>query len=56
MVGEASPLNAVDVHSVVTGRPDGPAVVLSNSLGSTHMMWAPQMAELEERFMLFFYY
>ena len=55
MVGQAAPLNAVEVHSVVTGRPDGPAVVLSNSLGSTHMMWAPQMAELEERFMVIRY-
>jgi 3-oxoadipate enol-lactonase len=55
MVGEAAPVNAVEVHSVVTGRPDGPAVVLSNSLGSTHVMWAPQMAELEERFMVIRY-
>nr|WP_064571396.1 3-oxoadipate enol-lactonase [Gordonia sp. LAM0048] len=38
------------VHAVVTGRPDGPAVVLSNSLGSTHRMWDAQIAALEERF------
>ena len=43
-------MSAVDVHAVVTGRADGPAVVLSNSLGSTHRMWDAQLAELEERF------
>lgn len=41
---------SAQVHAVVTGRPDGPAVVLSNSLGSTHRMWASQVAALEERF------
>jgi 3-oxoadipate enol-lactonase len=38
------------VHSVVTGRTDGPVVVLSNSLGSTHRMWDAQLADLEQRF------
>ncbi len=38
------------VHHVVTGRPDGPAVVFSNSLGSTHRMWDAQLAAFEERF------
>jgi 3-oxoadipate enol-lactonase len=38
------------VHAVVTGRADGPVVVLSNSLGSTHRMWDAQLADLEERF------
>ena len=55
MVSEAAPLNPIEVHSVVSGRADGPAVVLSNSLGSTHVMWAPQLAELEERFMVIRY-
>ncbi|OCH79223.1 3-oxoadipate enol-lactonase [Gordonia sp. UCD-TK1] len=41
---------SAQVHAVVTGRPDGPAVVLSNSLGSTHRMWDSQVAALEERF------
>lgn len=41
---------SAQVHAVVTGRPDGPAVVLSNSLGSTHRMWDAQIAALEERF------
>ncbi|OBC08414.1 3-oxoadipate enol-lactonase [Mycobacterium sp. 852013-50091_SCH5140682] len=37
-----------DVHAVVSGS--GPAVVLSNSLGSTHRMWDAQIADLEKRF------
>ncbi|MFT4393597.1 3-oxoadipate enol-lactonase [Gordonia lacunae] len=41
---------SVQVHAVVTGRPDGPAVVLSNSLGSTHRMWDAQIDAFEERF------
>ncbi|UOG23248.1 3-oxoadipate enol-lactonase [Gordonia amicalis] len=40
----------VQVHAVVSGRADGPAVVLSNSLGSTHRMWDAQLAALESRF------
>jgi 3-oxoadipate enol-lactonase len=43
-------MSAVDVYSVVTGPRDAPAVVLSNSLGSTHRMWDPQLTELERRF------
>ena len=43
-------MSAVDVHTVVSGPVDGPVVVLSNSLGSTHRMWDAQLAELEERF------
>ena len=43
-------MSAVDVHAVVTGRDDAPAVVLSNSLGSTHRMWDGQLTALEERF------
>ncbi|EGD53370.1 3-oxoadipate enol-lactonase [Gordonia neofelifaecis] len=45
-------MSAVDVHAVVTGRSDGPAVVLSNSLGSTHRMWDAQIADLEQHFMV----
>lgn len=29
---------------MVTGRADGPAVLLSNSLGAGLVMWAPQRA------------
>ncbi|MFE6649348.1 3-oxoadipate enol-lactonase [Nocardioides sp. NPDC057772] len=43
-------MSAVDVHHVVTGRAEGPVVVLSNSLGSTHAMWDGNLADLERRF------
>jgi 3-oxoadipate enol-lactonase len=43
-------MSAVEVHAVVSGRADGPVVVLSNSLGSTHRMWDAQLAELEQHF------
>jgi 3-oxoadipate enol-lactonase len=40
----------VDVHHEVTGRPNAPAVILSNSLGTTTAMWDPQMHALAGRF------
>ncbi|MFW0785382.1 3-oxoadipate enol-lactonase [Gordonia sp. CPCC 206044] len=43
-------MSAVEVEAVVSGRPDGPAVVLSNSLGSTYQMWDAQLAALETGF------
>ncbi|AZG45330.1 3-oxoadipate enol-lactonase [Gordonia insulae] len=43
-------MSAVEVEAVVTGRPDGAAVVLSNSLGSTYRMWDAQLPALEDRF------
>src|SRR6476620_1513213 len=43
-------MTAVAVHAVVTGRSEGPTVVFSNSLGSTHRMWDAQLAAFEERF------
>jgi 3-oxoadipate enol-lactonase len=43
-------VNAVAVHHVVAGRPDAPAVLLSNSLGTSLRMWEPQMAALVEHF------
>jgi 3-oxoadipate enol-lactonase len=43
-------MSAVDVGAVVTGREDGPVVVLSNSLGSTYHMWDAQVRDLEQRF------
>lgn len=43
-------MNAVEVHHVVSGREDGPVVVLSNSLGATHAMWDANLAELEQHF------
>lgn len=41
---------ACDVHALVSGPSDAPAVVLSNSLGSTHRMWDAQLGPLEQRF------
>ncbi|MEU6135912.1 3-oxoadipate enol-lactonase [Nocardioides sp. NPDC047086] len=43
-------MNAVDVHHVVSGRADGPVVVLSNSLGATQAMWDENLVELERHF------
>ena len=43
-------MTAVRVHHVESGRPDGPAVVLAGSLGSTLEMWDAQVARLAERF------
>lgn len=39
---------SVEVHHVVDGPADGPAVVLSNSIGSTLEMWEPQVAPLAD--------
>ncbi len=43
-------MSAAEVHVVVTGRADGPVVVLANSLGATHHMWDAQLDMLNERF------
>lgn len=43
-------MSAVDVHAVISGDPSKPAVVLSNSLGSTHRMWDAQVDALAEHF------
>lgn len=43
-------MSAVEVHHMVTGRQDGPVVVLSNALGATHAMWDANLAALEEHF------
>ena len=37
-------------HHVITGPEDAPTLVLSNSLGTTHRMWDPQIDALSERF------
>lgn len=42
----------VDLHHVVSGRTDGPALILSNSLGSTYRMWDANLAALESQFLL----
>jgi 3-oxoadipate enol-lactonase len=41
---------SVAVHHELTGPRDAPALLLSNSLGSTLAMWDPQVAPLAERF------
>lgn len=43
-------MSAVGVHAIDSGRRDGPVVVLSNSLGSTHRMWDAQIGALERQF------
>ncbi len=48
-------MSPVDVRYVVSGRVDGPPVLLSNSLGSTHHMWGPQLTAFEERFLVIRY-
>jgi len=40
------------MHFEVTGPPGAPALVLSNSLGTSIAMWDPQVAELSEHFRL----
>ncbi|MGW4484181.1 3-oxoadipate enol-lactonase [Amycolatopsis sp. NPDC004368] len=42
-------MSGVAVHRVVEGPDDGPVVVFSNSIGSDHRMWTPQVAPLVER-------
>jgi 3-oxoadipate enol-lactonase len=46
---------SVAVHHEVIGRADAPALLLSNSLGSTLDMWEPQVAPLAECFRLIRY-
>ena len=45
-------VSAVEVPHRVDGPAGAPALVLSNSLGSTMAMWDPQVAALSERFRL----
>jgi 3-oxoadipate enol-lactonase len=43
-------VTSVEVHHVVSGPPDAPVVLLSNSLGSSVRMWDPQAAALTARY------
>lgn len=43
-------MSTVEVHHVVTGREDGPVVVLSNSMGADLRMWDGVLPALEEHF------
>ncbi|MGM1065227.1 3-oxoadipate enol-lactonase [Saccharothrix sp. Mg75] len=38
------------LHHVLSGRPDGPVVVLGPALGTTTALWEPQLPALEARF------
>ena len=42
--------NDILTHYELTGNPDGEVVVLSHSLGSSLVMWRPQLALLEKEF------
>ena len=42
--------NGVKLHYEIEGREDAPVLVLSNSLGTTLEMWAPQMPALLQHF------
>lgn len=42
--------NGVTLHYEIEGREDAPVLVLSNSLGTSLAMWAPQMPALLQRF------
>jgi 3-oxoadipate enol-lactonase len=41
---------SVELHHRFDGPEDAPVLVLSNSLGTTHAMWDPQLQRLTERF------
>jgi 3-oxoadipate enol-lactonase/4-carboxymuconolactone decarboxylase len=43
-------VTAVELHALVEGPADAPAVLLLGSLGSTVGMWEPQVAALAQRF------
>jgi len=43
-------MSAVEVPHRIEGRDDAPALILSNSLGSTTAMWDPQVGSLGEHF------
>lgn len=42
--------DGVTLSAMITGRPGAPAILLSNSLGATVNMWAPQRALLEPHY------
>ena len=43
-------MTAIEVPHRIDGRDDAPALILSNSLGSTMAMWDPQVGPLAEHF------
>lgn len=42
--------NGIEMHCELSGKPDAPVVVLSHSLGSSMVMWEPQLKVLEADF------
>jgi 3-oxoadipate enol-lactonase len=42
--------NGIQTNYVLSGKKDGPVVMMSHSLGSSVVMWEPQMAALEPHF------
>ncbi len=42
--------SSLALHHDVAGRPDGPALVIGSSLGTTFHMWDPQFDALAQRF------
>lgn len=47
--------NDIEVNCEVSGKQDAPAVMLSHSLGSSLVMWNPQIEALESHFRVFRY-
>jgi 3-oxoadipate enol-lactonase len=45
----------MSLHHRFAGNPDGPVLVLSNSLGTTPEMWDPQLPALTEKFRVLLY-
>lgn len=43
-------VNGISLYYEVSGRDDGPSLLLSNSLGTSLDMWWPQMALIDSRF------
>lgn len=43
-------VNGIRLYHEISGRPDGPALLLSNSLASNLHMWDPQMPAFERHF------
>lgn len=43
-------INGIRLYHEVSGKPDGPILLLSNSLASTLHMWDPQMPSFERHF------
>lgn len=48
-------INGIELYHEVSGKPDGPTLLLSNSLASTLHMWDPQMATFERHFQVIRY-